>query len=43
MGDFDADVFLGFRSGGSVVVGMWLLNIGLAEWVVRRLALPRPL
>ena len=26
-----------------VVVGMWLLNIALAEWVVRRLALPRPL
>ena len=26
-----------------VVVGMWLLNIALGEWVVRRLALPRPL
>ena len=26
-----------------VVVGMWLLNIALAEWVVRRLASPRPL
>jgi uncharacterized membrane protein len=25
-----------------VVVGMWLLNIALGEWVVRRLALPRP-
>ena len=23
-----------------VVVGMWLLNIALAEWVVRRLARP---
>ena len=26
-----------------VVVGMWLLNSALGEWVVRRLALPRPL
>ena len=26
-----------------VVVGMWLLNIALGEWVVRRLAFPRPL
>ena len=26
-----------------VVVGMWLFNIALAEWVVRRLALRRPL
>jgi hypothetical protein len=26
-----------------VVVGMWPLNIALGEWVVRRLALPRPL
>ena len=26
-----------------VVVGMWLLNITLAEWVVWRLAFPRPL
>ena len=26
-----------------VVVGMWLLNIALGEWVVRRLACPRPL
>jgi len=26
-----------------VVVGMWLLNIALGEWVVRRIALPRPL
>jgi len=25
-----------------VVVGMWLLNISLGEWIVRRLALPRP-
>ena len=25
------------------VVGMWLINIALGEWVVRRLALPRPL
>jgi uncharacterized membrane protein len=24
-----------------VVVGMWLLNIALGEWIVRRLALPR--
>lgn len=24
------------------VVGMWLLNIALGEWVVRRLAFPRP-
>ena len=26
-----------------VVVGMWLLNIALGEWVVRRMASPRPL
>jgi uncharacterized membrane protein len=26
-----------------VVVGMWLLNIALGEWVVRRMANPRPL
>jgi uncharacterized membrane protein len=26
-----------------VVVGVWLLTIALGEWVVRRLALPRPL
>lgn len=26
-----------------VVVGMWLLSIALGEWIVRRLALPRPL
>ena len=26
-----------------VVVGMWLLNIALGEWVVRTLALPGPL
>lgn len=25
-----------------VVVGMWLLNIAMGEWVVRRLALPGP-
>ena len=25
-----------------VVVGMWLLNIAVGQWVVRRLALPRP-
>jgi uncharacterized membrane protein len=25
-----------------VVVGMWLINIALGEWVVHRLALPRP-
>jgi uncharacterized membrane protein len=27
----------------SVVVGMWLLNIAWGEWVVRRMAKPRPL
>jgi Predicted membrane protein (DUF2306) len=26
-----------------VVVGMWLLNIALGEWVVRRFAIRRPL
>ena len=26
----------------TVVVGMWLINIALGEWVIRKLAFPRP-